>query len=351
MEYEDIPTTRIRTWCRLKRLAPFWFACAVMLISTGDAHAQEEPLQAAIAAYDASNFDEAIELLAGIAEMPDADEAARREALQWLGRAYTAKRMHGDVREVIDELLALEPPPVELDPDVEPLPLMKVYYEARRDHSDSYEVDRNPNLQTLAVMGFTNNSIDQQERFASLDWGLASMLISSLGGATDLKVIERERLQWVLEEHELQRDPSLVDQSTAVRMGRILGAQSMLLGNFIVMGRDMRIDARLVDVETGEILMSEQVTDRSDNLFDLVDELSLKVAQGINITLSERTPGVDAPSRSLDAQISYLDGLELLEQERYREAYEKFLEALQYDPDFAGARRKADSIEPMLAAG
>lgn len=351
MEHEDTRNARIWPSRAVNRRAMVWLAGALMLISFGNAHGQDPSMQSAVAAYNASDFDEAIEMFAGIAETQGADEEVRRDALQWLGRAYTAKRMHDDVRAVIDELLALEPPPVELDPEVEPLPLMKVYYEARRDHSDSYEVDRNPGLQTLAVMGFTNNSIDQQERFASLDWGLASMLISSLGGATDLKVIERERLQWVLEEHDLQRDPSLVDQSTAVRMGRILGAQTMLLGNFIVMGRDMRIDARLVDVETGEILMSEQVTDRSDNLFELVDELSLKVAQGINVTLSERTPGVDEPSRSLDAQISYLDGLELLEQERYREAYEKFLEALQYDPNFAGARRKAESIEPLLAAG
>lgn len=346
MEYV---TDRVKT--TFVRGRHFWVVCAVLLVLIAPVQAQQPPLQDAIAAYNGADYDRAIELLADVAESPQADEAERRDALQYLGRALVAKRLDDRARDVMEELIALEPPPIELDPDFEPPPLMKIYYSARKDVSDSYEIERREGLQTLAIMGFSNNSIDQRDRFESLEWGLASMLISALSGATDLKVIERERLQWVLDEQDLQRDPSRVDQSTAVRMGKLLGAQTMLLGNFIVMGREMRIDARLVNVETGEILMTEQATDRPDDLFDLVQQLSLKVAQGINVTLSDLEPGIEAPSRSLDAQLSYSDGLVLLEEEKYREAYEKFLEALEYDPDFTRARLKADSIKPLLAAG
>jgi TolB-like protein len=323
---------------------------ALALVTAVPAYGQSDDLELAVAAYQQADFDGAIELFAALAEREDLDRPRRREALQYLGRAYTARRMENEARTAIRDLLELEPPLVELDPDMEPPPLMELYYDVRRQVEGSYRDERaSPGMKTLAVVDFTNNSVTaDRDRLDPLQQGFASLVINQLGGATDLRVIERERLQWLLSEQDLQRDPRRVDQETAVRMGRLLGATHALFGSFIQQGRNMVISARLVDVETGEIIMTEQVTGRAARFFELSERLSLQVARGINVTMEQTQLGARRDTRSLDAMMSYSEGLVLLEQRDYPAAYEKFLEALSYDPDYSRARIKAESIRPLI---
>ena len=316
--------------------------------------AQNATLEDAVAAYHEANFDKAITLFAELAGNENQNKAVRKESLQFLGRAYIAKRLEEDARSVLEELVDLEPPIIELDPDVEPPPLMKLYYDVRKEKSDSYTVERaDPGLQTLAIVDFTNNSLDDRERMDPLEGGFASLMVHQLNGATGLKVIERERIQWLLDELDLQEDEGRVDQATAVRTGKLLGATAVLFGSFMKHRNELRLNARLVKVETGEILMTEQVAGKDKDFFELAEELSLKVAQGINVTLQESMIGERTDTRSLDAMISYSEGLNLLENEDYQAAYLKFQEALEYDSNYTRAAQKAESLKPLLitAAG
>jgi Tfp pilus assembly protein PilF len=49
--------------------------------------------------------------------------------------------------------------------------------------------------------------------------------------------------------------------------------------------------------------------------------------------------------------ISYSEGLAYLDKEEYREAWEKFQEAINFDPNYSRAKLKADSIYPLIASG
>ncbi|HEX7071832.1 MAG TPA: CsgG/HfaB family protein [Rhodothermales bacterium] len=337
-----------------KRLHPRWPLAVCVLALVGfavtDAHAQDVTFESATAAYQSADFDRAIEQFSTLAADQSLDRTVRREVFQYLGRSYIAKNLTEKAREVVLDLLELEPPLVELDPDIEPRPLMRIYYDARKQLEGDYTVERaDPAMRTLAVMDFTNSSVTDKETYDPLQQGLATIMIHNLSGATDLKVVERERIQWLLEEQALQRS-DMVDQQTAVQAGKLLGAHAVLFGGFIVNGRDMWINARLVDVETGEILLTEQVTTRSRDFFEGVEQLSLQVAQAVNADLKEADLGSRTETRSLDAQMSYWEGLGLLDKGQYRAAYEKFLESMEYDPNFTRARLKAASVEPILAS-
>ena len=299
-------------------------------------------------AYQNADFEEAIEAFSSLAADSAQSRLVRRDALHYLGRAFMAKQEVDQAREALTGMVELEPPPIELDPDIEPPTLMRLYYDVRKTCNGDFEVEMAKPMQTLAVLDFSNNSIDDHERMDPLSKGFTSLFINQMNGATDLKVIERERIQWLLDELDLQKDPSRVDQQTAVRAGKLLGAQSVLLGSFIKHGKKMVLNARLVSVETSEILMSEQVSGKADAFFELADELSLKVAKSINVNLEETQLGVRSDTRSLDAMISYSEGLDFLEKENYRAAYEKFIEALDFDPSYRRALIKAQSIEPLL---
>lgn len=317
---------------------------------TSDSLLHHEVFDEAVAAYQEADFERAIRLFSSLAENPEEDRVLRRDALHYLGRAFLAKREENQARDALTHMVGLEPPRIELDPDMEPPKFMQLYYDVRKACDGDYLAGQESNLKTLAVLDFSNNSIDDHERLDPLEKGFSSLFINQLSGTTELKVIERERIQWLLGELDLQQDPSRVDRQTAVRAGKLLGAHAVLMGSFIKQGRKMVLSARLVSVETSEILMSEQVAGKADQFFDLAEALSLKVAQGINVRLRQSDLGARAETHSLDAMISYSEGLDLLESENYRAAYEKFLEALDFDPSYQRARRKAKSIEPLLKA-
>ena len=313
-------------------------------------YAQSDELIAAIDAYNNADFDRAITLFAEVINNDELSREDHKVALQFLGRAYIAKRNDEQAREAIETLVELEPPIIELDPDIEPPPLMRLYYDVRKEQSDSYEVERpDPGLQTLAIVDFTNNSLDDRERMDPLEGGFASLMVHQLNGATGLKVIERERINWLIDELDLQQEEGRIDQATAVRTGKLLGANVVLFGSFMKHRNEFRINARLVKVETGEIIMTQQVAGKEKDFFKLAEELSLKIAQGINVTLQETAIGERTETRSLDAMLSYSEGLELLEQEEYEAAYLKFKEAYEYDNNYDRALQKAESLKPLLA--
>ena len=73
---------------------------------------------------------------------------------------------------------------MELDPDVEPPPLIEAYYAVRRDLDGGYDI-RTERPQTLAVADFTNSSITAHDEMQPLSLGFASLMLHSMRGATE----------------------------------------------------------------------------------------------------------------------------------------------------------------------
>ncbi len=323
-------------------------ALLIALSLTASPQDRAAMLQAGIEAYKSARYDAAVEMFEKIARDTGAEKSLRREALEYLGRCYIAKRATDKAREALRELLELEPPLVELDPDRESPPFLRLYYEVRKEKSGSPQVERpDPGIKTLAVIDFKNRSVDQKERFDPMEKGFADLLIHRLNGATDLKVVERERLQWILDEFNIQQKYSM---EGAVRAGKLLGAHVVLLGSFIIVQDQMRLLARLVKVETGEILLTADVDGKAEKFFDLADKLSRQVARAIQAKLPEKSGEMGlGETNSLEAMITYSEGLALLEKGQYGEAYEKFLHALELDPGYERARAKAESIKYLTS--
>jgi curli biogenesis system outer membrane secretion channel CsgG len=86
---------------------------------------------------------------------------------------------------------------------------------------------------------------------------LAAKVIETLKDSGMLQVVERERLILALEELNLSSS-KLVDESTRLKIGRIIGARFMVFGGYFILGDMMRLDLRLVEVETGRVLKAAQ---------------------------------------------------------------------------------------------
>ena len=331
-----------------KRTPMFLFAVLfLLLVSAVSAQTDsKDKLDQAEQYYKSAQFDNAIEILNSLAADNSADIEVRKEALRFLGRAYSAKGLYDKAKEAIAQLLKLEPPMVVFNPDYEPPVFMKLYYESRKEFAGSYAVERpDPGMKTMAIIDFKNRSVDHKTQYDPMEQGFADLMINRLNNSTNLKVIERERIKWILDEIKLQNEN---DMEGAVRLGKQLGVQTVMLGSFIIMGDQIWLGARLVKVESSEILLTDEVKGDLDEFFDLVVQLGKKIADNINVTLKSDTAAAVSDAPSLDAIMAYSVGLSYLEKEDYKNAYEKFEEALKLDPNYEKAKLKAQSIAPLL---
>jgi curli biogenesis system outer membrane secretion channel CsgG len=93
---------------------------------------------------------------------------------------------------------------------------------------------------------------------------LAARVIQTLKQSGAVIIIERQRLVLTLEELNLGTT-SVVDENTRLEIGKMLGARRMVFGAYQVIADIMRLDLRLVDVETGKVVkVSKQISPGSD---------------------------------------------------------------------------------------
>jgi len=92
--------------------------------------------------------------------------------------------------------------------------------------------------------------------------------MDSLFNQNRFRVIERNLLDLILQEHKLSQT-KLIDRDTAVRVGKLLSAQSIITGVIIENHAGIEIVARMVDTETSEILATADVYDEVKDLHAL----------------------------------------------------------------------------------
>jgi TolB-like protein len=98
---------------------------------------------------------------------------------------------------------------------------------------------------TVAVLYFDNNSPDRE--YDVLQKGLADMLVTDLSQVDSLQVVERDKLQKLVDELKLQRS-KFFDPSTAQQLGKGIGARYAVTGALAAIEPRMRIDVRVIEV-------------------------------------------------------------------------------------------------------
>ena len=201
---------------------------------------------------------------------------------------------------------------------------------------------------TLAVLYFTNGALVDNASYAPLSKGMAEMLITELSQNNAVRVVERDRLQSLIEEQNLQNSDK-VDKETAIKLGKTLGARHMLMGTFVIdPKKNMRIDVRAVNTETSQIEYTQSVTGNADNLLQLVIELGTKVNAGLKLpalkTSSITTPASKSPNQ-FKALMAMSQALEAEDRKSKTEAVSLYKQAIALNPDFDRAKVRLASIE------
>jgi TolB-like protein len=108
------------------------------------------------------------------------------------------------------------------------------------------------------------------------------MLLTELGQYGSLRIVERSMLRDLMAEQDLGTT-GRVDAQTAARVGRIVGARYAITGVFVDLNGDFRMDGRVIDVETTEILRTEQVRDNRANLYSMLVDIAAQITDGLDL--------------------------------------------------------------------
>jgi len=81
---------------------------------------------------------------------------------------------------------------------------------------------------------------------------LSARIIEALRQTGTYEIVERQKLMLALEEQRIGSS-SLADETVRLKLGRLLGVRSMVFGGYQVVGGSVRIDLRLIEVETGKV--------------------------------------------------------------------------------------------------
>lgn len=196
----------------------------------------------------------------------------------------------------------------------------------------------------LAVIPFENGGSygKDREEFDALRRGLAAMLISELSLNPAVRLVDRDQTQRFLDEQGLGV-AERVDAATAAKVGKLVGARYMITGSFIDLYGDFRIDARLINVETGEIMKvvrsDPKLHDRRD-MFRMVQSVSERIMTDTHFPplpagLAQRAAA--KPAIPTEALAFYSRALLYHDRGDKAKAIDYYRKALDIFPDYAEA--------------
>ncbi len=221
---------------------------------------------------------------------------------------------------------------------------------------------------TVAIMSFNNGSFGKDAKdYDGLSKGIPDFLITDMSVNPGIRVIERDQVQKLVDEQKLVTGGQ-VDKETAVKVGKLLGAQHMIFGVYMTDPKgNFRIDARAVNVETGEIEHVERVDDKADNIMVSVGTLASKLNTGMKLPsrpaatrrVGDATPasaavtgaavqaGTAAPSPKLPMRVAVMYGkaLDMKDHGNKAGAVELFSAVLKEFPDYGPARAEQAKLK------
>ncbi|MFE8599451.1 hypothetical protein [Archangium violaceum] len=126
----------------------------------------------------------------------------------------------------------------------------------------------------VCVLPFKN--LGREEALAVLQDGLAESVVTDFGQHPGFRLIERGLLELDFQELAFSQS-SHVDPATRAQLGRIVGAEVVVLGSYQRAGDVLRATARFVHVETGEVLETARVEGPAAEPLALQDALAARV--------------------------------------------------------------------------
>jgi len=182
---------------------------------------------------------------------------------------------------------------------------------------------------SIAVLPFDNMSDDPEQGY--FGDGISEDLITDLSKIPDLLVISR------LSSFTYKGKSVKVQQ-----IGEELGVRYVLEGSVRKANGTVRINAQLIDADTGHHVWAERYDGDTSDIFDLQDQITQKIAASlaVELTQKEREHLTLKETENMEAYEAYLKGATIVNSlrndvDKFVEALPWFEKAIELDPDYS----------------
>lgn len=202
----------------------------------------------------------------------------------------------------------------------------------------------------VAVLPFTYHGQDQ--KYFILGRGLQQLIINDLSRVPGLKIVERRRVQALLEQISAHETLLSKVENRTTFIGKTLGAKTVIQGGYNISGEQVILDVVYWEVEEEEIPNSITHADSLKNLTGLQKKIALEYLQkkGLKpapaVLDSLRKSGL----RELPALVAYSAGLGKEDAGEYRDALLFYRKAAELAPGFRECLERIEQNEELALA-
>ena len=192
----------------------------------------------------------------------------------------------------------------------------------------------------IVVLPFANGGSygQDKESFEALETGIQAVLLSELARNPAVRAVDRAATRRLLGD---QAGGGRMDAATAAKAGELARARYTIFGSFVDLYGRFRLNARIVDVQSGAILKvvsndDPKLQDRQ-HLHEIIRHVASRILEGTGVPALPN----DGTSRSViatDALTLYARGLVLEDRGERANAAEYYRKALEAAPEFTEAR-------------
>lgn len=204
----------------------------------------------------------------------------------------------------------------------------------------------------VAILPFEDRGSYGQEKevFRALQLGIPATIASDLRGHPELRLVDPNRVARLLEIRKPSPQAHL-DAATVARIGKEAGARYAITGTFADFYGKFRLEARIVDTESGEIV--KVVTNKDPSLQDRSDLYRIVQLVGHQVLAEASSPRGGEQPREADTRViptealtEYSLGLLYEQQGDAGKAAQHYGRALSTYPNYPEAREAAGRLRP-----
>lgn len=201
---------------------------------------------------------------------------------------------------------------------------------------------------TLAVLYFNNRT--GWSKLDLLEKGLTLMLITDLSNLKKFNVLERTKVQALVQELGLGK-LGLVESGTAPRVGRLLRAQYLIGGDILKLNiNEYQLKSDLLKVSAKEIAGRSTAEGKLlEGLFQMEKNLLFEIIELLEIEISDQEKKMlkKPLSTSIQALLNFFKGIYNSDRGNYRKAVIFYEKALKEDPGLSLAKEALQELQEL----